>query len=467
MMTGAGALLLSLQAMAATSTPAGDDAAVMARGAYLATASDCTACHTAPGGKPMAGGLAIASPVGDIIASNITPSTSDGIGDYSEQDFARALRKGVRADGANLYPAMPYTAYAHLSDDDIHALYVYFMKGVTPVNEPTGTTNLPFPMNLRFSMKFWNLLFLKDGVITPDPQHSETWNRGRYLVEGPAHCSTCHTPRGILMQEKGDQWLAGAQVGPWYAPNITPDVTSGIGSWSRQDLVTYLKTGRIDRAQAAGSMAEAIEHSFQHLTDDDLKAMATYLGTLPAIRTGDDGSSAEEDNRFERGSPGSDLSFRGTSYAKGLKGDSEGAQLYAAHCASCHNYDGQGTADGYYPSLYHNAALGGDTASNLLAAILYGVDRETQNGHFFMPPFGDQPNAVTSLDNEQIAALANYLLERYGNPDVSVSSQDVQSIRDGGPASNILMLARVGMAAGGIVLVVVLIAVILHRRRRR
>lgn len=214
-------------------------------------------------------------------------------------------------------------------------------------------------------------------------------------------------------------------------------------------------------------MAEAVEHSFQHLDDADLQAMAIYLGTLPAIRTGDDGSSAEEENRFERGSPGSDLSFRGTRYAEGLKGDSEGAQLYAAHCASCHNVDGQGTADGYYPSLYHNAALGGDDASNLLAAIVYGVDRDTQEGHVFMPPFGDQPNALTSLDNDQIATLANYLLERYGNPDVSVSAQGVQVVRDGGPSSNILMLARVGMAAGAIVLVILLAALFVRRRRRR
>lgn len=250
MLMGLGALaLLGAQAASASNddpAASGDD--VMARGAYLATASDCTACHTAPNGKSMAGGLAIASPVGDIIASNITPSRSDGIGNYSEQDFARALRKGVRADGANLYPAMPYTAYAHLSDEDIHALYVYFMNGVAPVDAPAGKTSLPFPMNLRVSMKLWNLLFLDDSIIEPDPDRSEAWNRGRYLVEGPAHCSTCHTPRGVLMQEKSDQWLAGARVGPWYAPNITPDVTSGIGSWSQQDLVTYLKTGKIDRA---------------------------------------------------------------------------------------------------------------------------------------------------------------------------------------------------------------------------
>ncbi|WP_447956108.1 c-type cytochrome [Vreelandella sp. EE7] len=442
------------------------DDETLARGAYLATAADCTACHTAPGGEPMAGGLEITSPIGAIVSTNITPAPNHGIGGYSEAQFARALRQGIRADGANLYPAMPYTAYAHMSDEDIHALYVYFMEGVEPVDAPTAPTKLPFPMNLRVAMKGWNLLFHDAEPLENDPERSAAWNRGRYLVEGPGHCSSCHTPRGLLMQEKRDQALTGAQVGPWYAPNITPNEESGIGSWDHDELVTYLRTGKLDQAQAAGSMAEAVEHSFQHLTDDDLGAIATYLEAVPG--------SDEEDavaNRFGHGEAGDELaSFRGDGYAEGLDGDSRGAQIYSANCASCHQLDGRGTEDGYYPRLYQNGALGDENASNLIATILYGVDREAGDEHVFMPPFGEQPNAFNSLDNDEIAALSNYLLRHFGKTDaegrpaLEVSADDVQEIREGGPRSPLVLLARIGLGAG--VLALLLMGVWLVRRRR-
>ncbi|WP_347557589.1 cytochrome c [Robbsia sp. KACC 23696] len=440
------------------------------QGHYLATASDCIACHTVAGGKPMAGGLAIASPVGTIVASNITPSTTNGIGNYTEQQFADALRKGVRADGANLYPAMPYTAYATLSDDDIHALYAYFMQGVAPVDQPTARTHLPFPMNIRMSMKFWNALFLNDKPYVADPHQSEQWNRGRYLVDGAAHCSTCHTPRGVLMQEKLDLSMAGAQVGPWYAPNITPDAAHGIGTWSQADLVTYLKTGRLPgKAQAAGSMAEAITHSFRYLNDADVNAIAVYMKSIPAI-----GSNGSEDaiqgaaatSRFDQGKPSNALpAFRGKGFEAGMAGDTRGAVVFSANCASCHGYNGQGSSDGYYPSLFNNSATAGANPNNLLATILYGVDRETASGHVFMPSFGSQPGAVANLSNDDVAALANYLLSHYGNATQKVAAADVEVIRQGGPRSNLLTLARVGIGAG--VAVVLIVIVLLGIRSRR
>src|ERR1700723_80568 len=254
------------------------------RGAYLAKAADCGACHTAPHGKPFAGGLAITSPVGTIYSTNITPSADHGIGRYTEEQFARAVRRGVRADGANLYPAMPYTSYSILTDEDVHALYSYFEQGVAPVEAEGPRTDLPFPMNIRLSMKGWNLLFLNSHPFQPDPARSEAWNRGKYLVEGAAHCSACHTPRGFLMQERGARAFAGGQVGTWYAPNITSDVNSGIGGWSQSELVDYLRTGDArGKAQAAGEMGEAVEHSFQYLSEGDVDAMATYVRTVPAI----------------------------------------------------------------------------------------------------------------------------------------------------------------------------------------
>src|ERR1700722_19446777 len=189
-----------------------DSAELTQRGEYLVKAADCGACHTAPGGKPFAGGLAISSPVGTIYSTNITPSVSYGIGRYTEAQFARAVRRGIRADGANLYPAMPYTSYSIFTDADVQALYGYFMNAVAPVDSPAPRTDLPFPMNLRVSMMGWNLLYLNTKPLEPDPRQSELWNRGRYLVKGAAHCSACHTPRGFLMQEKSAKEFSGGPV---------------------------------------------------------------------------------------------------------------------------------------------------------------------------------------------------------------------------------------------------------------
>ncbi len=436
------------------------------RGRYLATASDCIACHTNhTDGKPMAGGLPMSSPVGTIMSTNITPSKAFGIGNYTEKQFADAVRRGVRADGANLYPAMPYVSYSVMTDEDIHALYTYFMQGVDAVEEKAPETNLPFPMNIRASMMGWNLLFRPSETHIDDPKQSAEWNRGKYLVEGAAHCSTCHTPRGLLMQEQKSLNLSGGQVGPWFAPDITSDKVTGIGTWSQQDLVTYLKTGRLDnRAQAAGSMAEAIGYSFQHLTDADLNAIATYVRTVPSAHaTAETGAT-----RFDKGSAGNALAgFRGKPYADGLKGDAAGAQLYSANCASCHGYDADGTADGYYPSLFHNAATAGDNSNNLIAAILYGVDRHTAEGHAFMPPFGDQVNAVNSLTNTEVASLSNFILKSYGNDKLAVTADDVQSIRQGGPSSPLVTYARIGLGAGATVAVLVVLGLIFWLRSNR
>ena len=448
--------LLALQASAAAFSPA-----LIEQGRYLATASDCIACHSVHNGTPMAGGLRMASPVGEIVSTNITPSKQFGIGNYTEQQFADALRKGIRADGAPLYPAMPYTAYAIMSDADVHALYAYFMQGVAPVDKPTAATTLPLPMNIRSSMHVWNALFLNDQPLTPEPARSEQWQRGRYLAEGAAHCSTCHTPRGVLMQEKAGEFLGGAQVGSWYAPNITSHATAGIGGWTEAELVQYLRTGRIaGKAQAAGSMAEAISFSFSKMTDGDLQAIATYIKSVPPVDSG------EKAARFGQGQPGYALDeLRGVGYKTAMQGQLQGAQLFSANCASCHGASAQGTKDGYYPSLFHNSAT--VNTSNLLATILLGVDRKTQEGHVFMPPFGKQANALNSLSNDEIASLANYIQVRYGAgaDAATVKAADVEVIRQGGPTSHLLLLARLGMAAG--LLAVITIVILIVRRRKK
>ncbi len=439
------------------------------KGRYLATASDCIACHTASKTQPMAGGHAIASPVGAIVATNITPSKTHGIGNYSEQQFADALRKGIRADGARLYPAMPYTAFARFTNEDVHAMYAYFMEGVKPVDEaPKATTALPFPMNVRASMMGWNLLFADDKPFEPDPAQTPEWNRGAYLAQGAGHCATCHTPRGALMQELAGKRLSGAQVGAWWAPDITSSRTHGIGSWSVDDLTTYLATGHLPgKAQAAGPMAEAITHSFSQLNDSDLRAISTYILSVPSHQP--EGSA--ERNRFAFGqATDATASFRGTSFAEGMKqgGVALGAQIFTANCASCHGASGQGTPDGYYPALFGKSITGEANPSNLIAAILNGVDRETpQGGHVFMPPFGDQAHAMVPLKNEEVAALSNFLLTSYGNAAVSVTPDQVQVVREGGARSSLVLLARIGMALGAaVVLALLLLLARKHRRAR-
>jgi mono/diheme cytochrome c family protein len=432
---------------------------LVAEGEYLAKTGDCTACHTAPGGKAFAGGLAIASPVGVIYASNITPSKTAGIGLYTRDQFAAALRKGIRRDGANLYPAMPYTAYAMFSDHDIDALYAYFLKGVAPVDVAPPPTRLPFPMNIRLSMKAWNLIFFRHRSFQPDPTQSAAWNRGRYLVDGAAHCSTCHTPRGFLMEERGDLAFAGGQVGAWYAPNITSDKTRGIGSWSKPGLIGYLRDGVAQGARAAGTMGEAVEHSFQYLTPADLDAIATYIATVPPA------GKAQAPDRFSQGQPGSKLaSVRGLASADTDAG-TRGAALFQGNCAACHAPLGQGGKDGYFPGLFHNSTTG-SANSNLVATILNGVNRTTAGVQAFMPGFGGRPTDSNQLSNHDIALIATYVRTQYGAGGPTVTDEDVATVRQGGPSSPLVLLARIGLGLGAVA-AVVLSFVLLRRRRLR
>jgi mono/diheme cytochrome c family protein len=282
------------------------------------------------GGKRLAGGLPIGSPLGTIYSTNITPSKQYGIGNYSLQQFSDALRRGIRGDGAHLYPAMPYASYALLTDRDVKALYAYFTKTVPSVDEPPAkTTSLPFPYNLRFSMAFWNALFVNAKPFTPDPSKSAEWNRGQYLAKGAAHCGECHTPRGFFMQQDRGREFAGAVLGSWYAPNITPDASAGIGAMSPDELFHYLKFGKVSgQAQAGGEMGLAVQLSFSKLSDEDLKAIVTYVRSVPAI--GD----AEAKPKFAQGQSFTEVAkFRGvdgTSSDNALPGGV--AELFAANC---------------------------------------------------------------------------------------------------------------------------------------
>ncbi|ALM81848.1 cytochrome c [Bordetella sp. N] len=452
----AGAASAAIAASAApTAAPATtpDEATLVQRGAYLAIAADCVACHTAGSGKPYAGGNPIASPVGTIWSTNITPSKTSGIGNYTEEQFARALRAGVRADGANLYPAMPYTSYTKISDDDVHALYTFFMKGVAPVDAAVPQTKLPFPFDIRASMMGWNLLFNSDKRFEATAGKSEQWLRGAYLTEALAHCATCHTPRNALMAEDDSRALGGATLGKWYAPNISSDPVHGIGGWSQEDLVAYLKTGRAPgHALAAGPMAEAIDHSFSKMTDADLNAIAVYIKSAAPVATGAAGKPA-----YAYGAPATDeATIRGASM-----GQTTGATLYSGNCASCHQAKGTGAELGGTPSLLHVSAVGRDDPSNLVMVILDGIYRSSGKTPRLMPAFAHE------LSDQDVAMVATYVRQTFGNPEAAaVTAEQVKALRAPSQPGPIVTYARVGMAAAVVVLLL-LLGWLLARRRRK
>lgn len=423
-------------------------------GRYLATAGDCIACHTASGGKPFAGGLRVSTPVGAIVSTNITPSKTNGIGHYTLEQFTAAMRKGVRADGQRLYPAMPYTSYAKVTDDDIKAMYAYFMHAVEPVDISPPPTHLPFPFNIRLSMAGWNLLFLDNTPFKPQADKGELWNRGAYLVDGLTHCSACHTPRNIMMAEDFARTLGGAELGNWYAPNISSDANSGIGGWSNQEIVDYLKLGRANgKGQAAGPMAEAIDQSLRHLNDSDLHAIAVYLKTVPAVH-----DPADTRPAYAWGAAGDDLnSIRGVSLPKNLD-QMTGPQLYDANCASCHQARGQGSPDGGLPALFHNTALGRPNTNNLVMVMLDGMQSHSGAADM-MPGFRAQMSDI------QLATLGTYLTQRYGNPSAKVTEEQVKTLRAGGSPSNSAWLAQAGIAIVGLLVVAFLL--LIYRKRVR
>lgn len=420
-------------------------------GRRLAVAADCVACHSTTGGKPFAGGYPLASPMGVIYSTNITPSNTAGIGHYSQADFARAVRDGVTPDGTHLYPAMPYTSYAKMTDSDVAALYQYFMQEVVPVDTPSPKTELAFPFNIRASMLGWNALFHSSKRFEADPGKSEQVNRGDYLVNALGHCDTCHTPRDLLMGAKNDKALSGGSLGAWYAPNITSDKTSGIGAWSSDELVAYLRSGHVEgKAQAAGPMAEAVENSLQYLDENDLKAIAAYLLQTPAVANGE----LQARHTFGQASD-DELSLRG-----GKPQDNPGWHIFSGTCANCHQANGQGTRE--YPSLFHNTTT--SHRDNLIATIVYGVHREVDGVTIDMPAFGPDALFTDRLDDQQIADVTNYVLSRYGNAELSATAADVAQVRAGGAKAPIAVLAQYGPLP---LIVLVLLALYWLRARRR
>src|SRR4051812_38785735 len=316
------------------------------RGRYLAILGDCAGCHTRPGGEPFAGGLALETPFGKLVAPNITPDTDTGIGHWTTEEFVSAVRQGRGHNGTRLYPAMPYPAYTRMSDEDVLALRSYFLT-IAPVRNAVVSNQLPFPFNIRFSMLVWNAINFSPGRFQPNAEKSPAWNRGAYIVQGPGHCVTCHTPKNFLGGDKGDAGLAGANLQGWFAPNLTTDQRIGIGRWSKDDLVRYLKSGANSWTLASGPMAEAVSHSTSQMSDDDLTAIAEYLkdNSAPAAAAS---TAAPPANVMQAG-----------------------AAIYKDNCAACHRDNGMGDG-GLFPRLAGSALVQQDDPTTLMRVVLQG-----------------------------------------------------------------------------------------------
>ncbi|BEV17847.1 cytochrome c [Herbaspirillum sp. DW155] len=401
----------------AAPAPPPPSAELIRRGEYVARQADCVACHSTPKSKPFAGGLEMATPLGSIYATNITPDRGSGIGDYTLAEFDRALRHGVARDGHRLYPAMPYPSYAKMSDEDIGALYAYFMHGVKPVVQANQESEIPWPLNMRWPLAFWNLAFTSPHPYQPDPKQDALWNRGAYLVQGAGHCGSCHTPRGVAMNEKGldggnPLYLSGALLDGWYAPSLRGDVNIGIGRWSEAEVVQFLKTGRNQHAVVFGSMADAFNNSTQFMSDQDLQAIARYLKSLPGDprRDGDPW-------KYDGGT---------TTALAAQRLETPAARTYMAKCAACHAVDGRGRAPWIPPLAGAVSSLAREDAS-AINVTLNGSARVVAAGvpdSYRMPPFRNQ------LSDAEIADVLTFVRSSWGNHGGAVKVEDVKTLRE-------------------------------------
>ncbi|MBK5418486.1 molybdopterin cofactor-binding domain-containing protein [Pseudomonas sp. TH31] len=361
--------------------------ATLERGRLLAAVGDCAVCHTAPGGVTNAGGLAMQTPFGTLYSSNITPDVKTGIGRWSYPAFERAMRDGIGRDGRNLYPAFPYTAFRNINDADMQALYAYLMSQ-TPVSQPAQANDMRFPFNLRPLMAGWNTLFLRKGEISVQPQRSEQWNRGAYLVNGLGHCAACHSPRNLMGAEKGGvSFLGGGMVDGWEAPALS-GLSKAPTPWTEDQLFGYLSTGySAEHGVATGPMGPVVSE-LAKLPTADIRAMAVYLASL-------NGAQAEAQVVEKVTRPVTSLSL------------SNGQRVFEGSCKACHA-DGLGPKlFGVSPSLATNTNVHSDQPDNLIKVILQGIDTPATKDLGYMPAFKD------SLSNTQVAELAAYLRSRF------------------------------------------------------
>ncbi len=356
---------------------------VIERGKYLALAGDCISCHTAKNGVPFAGGLRLDTPFGYLLSPNITPDPQTGIGVWSEDTFYRALHDGVNRHGQDMYPVMPYDFYTKVTREDVNEIFAY-LKTVRPVRNAVNVNHLKFPFNLRTTMAFWReLYFTAGGNVRPVATKSSSWNRGAYLVEGLGHCSDCHSPRNRLGAIESSKDFTGALVDGWFAPDLTSDIATGLGTWSAEDIATYLKTGSSPlKSTTLGPMAEVVNNSTSHLSDTDRSAIARYLKAIPPESTLHSGRPAPDPTR------------------------QQGAVLYLDNCSGCHQSRGRGIP-GVFPPLAGNGVVLAHDPVDILRVVLSGIP--ARGGYISMPSF------AVPLDDTAVAELANYLRTSWGN----------------------------------------------------
>lgn len=381
--------------------------ATESNGEYIARISDCVACHTAEGGAAMAGGKKFPTPVGDIYSTNITPDTAQGIGNYSYEDFEKAVRQGIAKDGHPLYPAMPYPSYAKLSDEDVQALYRYLMHDVTPSAQPNKENAIPWLLSARWPLHIWNWLFTDAPATTVDSakpdDNTALIKRGAYLVEGPGHCGSCHTPRGMAMNEKAythadAEYLSGAMIDGWYAPSLR-----GSGM-SEQALKSLLLTGKSKHAAVSGSMAEVVTQSTQYLTDEDATAIAQYLLSLKSAKP--------------------ETVRAAATTASWSNSPEAGKVTYNRYCSTCHGLEGKGTDDNA-PSLVNNPLVMVDDPTPLFRVIAHGAETPTTRGSvsFKMPAYGGM------LSDNEMRDVINYVRKTWGEGNGEVSHEDLAGIK--------------------------------------
>ena len=384
---------------------ASTDPATIERGAYLAIAGNCTACHTRRGGAAYAGGLGIETPFGTVFSTNITPDDATGIGRWNAAEFYRAMHSGRSRDGHLLYPAFPYANFTQMTREDSDALFAY-LKTVSAVKQPNRAHALRFPYSMQASLAVWRAMFFEPGTFKPEAGKSAEWNRGSYLVRGLGHCNACHGSRNIFGATSENLELSGGLIPmqKWYAPALNSPSEAGVADWDTQHVVALLRDGVSPRASVMGPMAEVVSKSTQHLRSDDLQAMAVFLKALP--------QSDEEAPPKKMKKPMAAVM-------------TDGGKVYEKHCAQCHGKDGEGTP-GAYPALAGNRAVALANPANLIRAVTSGGYLPSTAGNprpYGMPPFGQV------LDDAQIAAVLTYVRRSWGHEAPVVSAVDVLQYR--------------------------------------
>ena len=383
------------------------DDGLVARGAYLALAGNCMACHTTRGGQQYAGGLGVATPFGTVFSSNLTPDKNTGIGNWSPAHFWRAMHNGRSKSGRLLYPAFPYTSYTQVTRSDSDAIYAY-LRSLPAVSQTNRSHALRTPFQSQAALAVWRALYFSPGVFEPDTSRNAEWNRGAYLVQGLGHCSACHSPRDALGGIGKGLDLAGGLIPMqnWYAPSLTSPHEAGVANWDREQIVSLLKNGVSSSASVSGPMAEVVLRSTQHLSQGDLGAMAQYLKELP------------QPNGQQQALPVAGLPASTGNPARAAK-------LYEQHCAQCHGDKGQGIANAY-PRLAGNRAVTMPSTENLVQMVLGGGYPPATAGNprpYGMPPF------VLVLDDSEVAAVISHIRNSWGNQAGGITPLQVQRVR--------------------------------------